>query len=58
MKENKIMSLEDQIRSVLFKIGQEIDIVKIDNNNTIISIDYEKYVVELKSILEGYKSTP
>jgi hypothetical protein len=58
MRESKNMDLEDQIRSVLFNIGKEIEIIKIDNENTIISIDYEKYVAELKSILEGYISTP
>jgi len=55
---NKNMSLEDQIKEVLFSIGKEIKILKIDNDNTIISIDYDKYVSELKSILEGYISTP
>jgi|AntAceMinimDraft_11_1070367.scaffolds.fasta_scaffold04532_4 hypothetical protein len=58
MIESKNMDLEDQIRSVLFSIGKEIEIIKIDNENTIISIDYEKYVSELKSILEGYIGTP
>lgn len=58
MKESKNMSLEDQIRMVLFKIGQEIKILKIDDDNTIISIDYEKYVEEMKSILGGYNGTP
>jgi len=57
-KGNKKMSLDDQIREVLFNIGKEINIIKIDNNNTIISIDYDKYVSELKSILEGYIGTP
>jgi hypothetical protein len=52
------MSLEDQIRKVLFSIGKEIKILRIDKNNTVISIDYEKYVSELKSILEGYNTTP
>lgn len=52
------MNLEDRIREVLFKIGQDIQILKIDDNNTIISIDYEKYVAELKSILGEYKGTP
>lgn len=52
------MDLENQIREVLFNIGKEIQILKIDNSNTIISIDYEKYVSELKSILEGYIGTP
>jgi hypothetical protein len=57
-RERNKMSLEDQIREVLFSIGKEIQILKIDNDNTIISIDYDKYVSELKSILEGYISTP
>ena len=58
IRERKKMSLEDQIREVLFSIGKEIQILKIDNDNTIISIDYDKYVSELKSILEGYIRTP
>ena len=52
------MDIDDKIREVLFSIGKEVKILKIDNDNTIISIDYEKYVSELKSILEGYKGTP
>lgn len=52
------MNLEEQIKNVLFKIGQEIRLLKIDEDNIIISIDYDKYVLELKSILEGYKGTP
>lgn len=58
MKGNRKMSLEDQIRAVLFGLGKEIKILKIDDDNMIFSIDYEKYVSELKSILEGYKGTP
>jgi hypothetical protein len=52
------MNLEDQIKEVLFSIGKDIKIHKIDSDNTIIEIDYDKYVSELKSILEGYISTP
>lgn len=52
------MSLDEQIKEVLFRIGQEIRLLKIDDDNIIISIDYDKYVLELKSILEGYNSTP
>lgn len=58
MKESRTMSLEDQIKEVLFNIGKEITILKIDENNMVLSIDYDKYVLELKSILEGYKDTP
>lgn len=52
------MNLEDRIREVLFQIGKEIKILRIDRDNTVISIDYEKYVEELKSILGEYKGTP
>jgi hypothetical protein len=52
------MNLEDQIRLVLFKIGQELRVHKLDGENLIVEIDYEKYVSELKSILGGYTGTP
>jgi hypothetical protein len=49
------MSLEEQIRAILFEIGTDIKIHKIDSNNSIIEIDYEKYV---KRILGVIDSTP
>jgi hypothetical protein len=52
------MNLESRIRDVLFEIGKDIKIHKIDNDNTIIEIDYDKYVEKLKSILGEYNSTP
>lgn len=52
------MSLDDQIKDVLFEIGKDIKIHRIDSQNTIIEIDYDKYVEKLKSILEGYTGTP
>lgn len=52
------MNLEDQIREVLFNMGKEIKILKIDDDNMIFSIDYETYVQELKLILGEYKDTP
>jgi len=50
-----IMSVKDQIDNVLFKIGQEIKIHKIDSDNTIIEIDYDRYSNELLRIFEEYK---
>jgi hypothetical protein len=38
------MSLEEEIKSVLFQIGKDIKIHKIDSQNLIIEIDYDKYV--------------
>lgn len=52
------MNLEDQVREVLFTMGKEIKLHKITNDNFIFEIDYEKYVAQLKSILEGYIGTP
>lgn len=49
------MSPEDQIRQILFSIGKDIKIHKIDSNNSVIEIDYEKYV---KLILGVMDSTP
>jgi hypothetical protein len=50
------MDLEKEINSILFKIGQEIKIHKINNDNTIIEIDYEKYTVELLRMFMKYLS--
>jgi hypothetical protein len=38
------MSLEEEIKSILFQIGKDIKIHKIDSQNSIIEIDYDKYV--------------
>lgn len=54
-KEN--MTLEDQIKEVLFLMSQELKIHKLDNDNMILEVNYDKYVNMLKSILEGYRST-
>lgn len=41
------MSLEDEIRQVLFDLGKSIIIHKIDKDNSVIEIDYEAYVKKL-----------
>lgn len=38
------MSIEDEIRSILFEIGKDIKVHKLIDGNLIIDIDYEKYV--------------
>lgn len=47
------MNLEDQIREVLFQIGRELKVHRLDKDNMILEIDYEKYVKQLKQILES-----
>ena len=51
-------SFDDEIRAVLFEIGKDIKIHKIDDENMIVEIDYDKYVEMFKSILGGYNDTP
>jgi hypothetical protein len=48
------MNLDDEIRRVLFKIGKEIKLLKIDDENIVIDINYEKYIDELKLVLQEY----
>jgi hypothetical protein len=48
------MDLEKEINAILFKIGQEVKIHKIDKDNTIIEIDYEKYTIELLRMFMNY----
>jgi len=52
-KESKKMSLEDEIRQVLFELGQDIKIHKIDSINMILEIDYDKAVEQIMQLLES-----
>ena len=52
------MDFDDEIRAILFEIGKDVKIHKIDDKNMILEIDYDKYVAKFKSILEGYNTTP
>lgn len=55
MRENKNMSLDDEIRGILFDMTQTIKFHKVTNDNVIMEVDYEKYV---KLILGVIDSTP
>ena len=45
------MSLEEEIREILFDLGKTIVVHKIDGNNSIIEIDYDKYVAKLALLI-------
>jgi hypothetical protein len=47
------MSIEEEIRKILFEIGKEIKIHTI-GKDMIIEIDYEKYVEEFVSCFKGH----
>ena len=46
-------SLEEKIKNILFEIGKDIKIHKIDKDNTIIEIDYDKYVLKVKDLIQA-----
>jgi hypothetical protein len=46
-------NIEQKIRAVLFNIGKEIKLLKIDDDNIIIDIDYEKYIDEIMQIVKS-----
>lgn len=52
-RESKKMSLEDQIRQVLFELGQDVKIHKIDSVNMILEIDYDKAIEKIMQILQS-----
>lgn len=46
------MMLEQKIKDILFEIGKDIHIHKIDQNNMIIEIDYDKYVLQIMQAIK------
>jgi len=48
------MDIEEELKKILFKIGQEIKIHKIDSDNSVIEIDYDRYTVEILRLLFKY----
>ncbi len=53
MRESKKMSLEEQLKEVLFNMSKEFKIHKIDSNNMILEVDYDKYVSQIMQILQS-----
>lgn len=53
IRESKKMSLEDKVRDVLFQMGKEIKIHRIDSENMILEIDYDVYVKRIMQLLES-----
>lgn len=45
--------IENKIKDVLCEMLQDIKIHKIDDDNMIFEIDYDKYVLRFKQLLES-----
>jgi len=56
MKESKKVSLEDEIKEILFNIGKDIKVHKLINGNMILEIDYEKHTQEIINAIKNNKS--
>lgn len=50
------MDIEKQIKEVLFQIGQTIKLHKMDEDNVIVEIDYERYTADIMRIFVTYLS--
>jgi hypothetical protein len=46
------MSINEEIKNILFQIGQDIKIHRIDQINMIIEIDYDKYVQQIIELFD------
>jgi hypothetical protein len=52
-RENKKMSLEDQIKDILFDMTTTIKFHKVTNDNVIMEVDYEKYVKLILGVIDS-----
>jgi hypothetical protein len=50
------MDLEEEINNILFNLGKEIKIHRVDQENTLIEIEYEKYTIEILRVFMKYMS--
>jgi hypothetical protein len=50
------MSLENEIRKVLFEIGKDVKIYKLQDGHMVIDIDYEKYVDQIILLIKNQDS--
>jgi hypothetical protein len=50
----KLKNLENEIKSILLGIGQEIRVHRLDDNNYIIDIEYDKYTIKIMELFKEY----
>jgi hypothetical protein len=51
------MDLQKEIDDILFEMVKEIKLHKVDNDNTLIEVDYEKYTIQLMRLFMKYLTT-
>lgn len=55
IRESVLDNLRDSIKEILFEIGKSIKVHKIDNDNSVIELDYDKYAEEIALLLTRQK---
>lgn len=50
--------MEEELRQILFELGTSIKIHKIDNDNSVLEIDYEQYVQKIMQLVESSACEP
>jgi len=45
------MSLENEIRKILFEIGKDVKIYTLQDGHMVIDIDYEKYLQQILDLV-------
>lgn len=55
VREGVVDSLRNSIKEILFEIGKSIKVHKIDNDNSVIELDYDKYADDIALLLTRQK---
>jgi hypothetical protein len=50
----KLNNLEDGIKAILLDIGQDMKVHKLDTDNYIIDIEYDKYTIRIMELFKEY----
>lgn len=50
------MDIEKEINEILLKVVQDVKIHKIDNENMVLELDYEKHTAEILRLFRDYLS--
>jgi hypothetical protein len=50
----KLKNLEDGIKLILLDIGQDLKVHKLDTDNYIIDIEYDKYTIRIMELFKEY----
>jgi hypothetical protein len=50
------MDLDKEIDAILFEMVKDIKLYKVDNDNTVMDVEYQKYTAKLLRVFMNYLS--